>query len=99
VTADDVYEVFAVKYATRDARRPEHFIGGDPHDEPMPMDYFVWAVLGQGSVWVVDTGFGSYDASQCMTVEQCSTTAIAHWHQGCPSTTSGGTPMGSRSFA
>lgn len=24
------YEVFAIRYATRDARRSEHFIGGDP---------------------------------------------------------------------
>ena len=36
------YEVFALRYGTREARRHEHFIGGDPHDGPMPMDYFVW---------------------------------------------------------
>jgi hypothetical protein len=36
------YELFALRYATREARRHEHFIGGDPHDGPMPMDYFVW---------------------------------------------------------
>jgi hypothetical protein len=34
------YELFAIRYATRDARRGAHFIGGDPHDGPMPMDYF-----------------------------------------------------------
>ncbi|HEX4243630.1 MAG TPA: N-acyl homoserine lactonase family protein [Steroidobacteraceae bacterium] len=51
------YEVFAIRYATRDARRPEHFIGGDPHDTPMPMDYFVWLVKGDGRAWAVDTGF------------------------------------------
>jgi hypothetical protein len=33
------YEVYALRYATRDARRRDHFIGGDPHDLPMPMDY------------------------------------------------------------
>jgi hypothetical protein len=35
------YEVFAIRYATRDAKRRDHFIMGDPHDAPMPMDYFV----------------------------------------------------------
>ncbi len=39
------HRVYAIKYADRQARRPEHFIGGDPHDEPMDMDYFVWAIV------------------------------------------------------
>jgi glyoxylase-like metal-dependent hydrolase (beta-lactamase superfamily II) len=51
------YEVFAIRYATREARRADHFIGGDPHDAPMPMDYFTWLVLGEGRRIVVDTGF------------------------------------------
>jgi glyoxylase-like metal-dependent hydrolase (beta-lactamase superfamily II) len=51
------YEVFAVKYATREARRSEHFVGGDPHDAPMPMDYFVWLVRNPERLFVVDTGF------------------------------------------
>ena len=58
------YQVFAVKYAERDARRPEHFLGGDPHDGPMPMDYFVWAVVGRDRTWVVDTGFEAVDATR-----------------------------------
>jgi glyoxylase-like metal-dependent hydrolase (beta-lactamase superfamily II) len=57
------YEVYAVKYAERDGQRGEHFLGGDPHDDdPMPMDYFVWAIVGGGGTWVVDTGFGRRDA-------------------------------------
>jgi glyoxylase-like metal-dependent hydrolase (beta-lactamase superfamily II) len=51
------YEVFAIRYATREARRADHFIGGDPHDAPMPMDYFTWLILGEGCRIVVDTGF------------------------------------------
>jgi len=51
------YEVFAIRYATREARRSDHFIGGDPHDGPMPMDYFTWVIRGEGRVVVVDTGF------------------------------------------
>ena len=58
------YEVYAVKYAERAARRGEHFLGGDPHDAPMPMDYFVWAIIGADSTWVVDTGFGPLDAER-----------------------------------
>src|SRR4051794_12227270 len=58
----ETYEVFAVKYAERDARRPEHFLGGDPHDVPMPMDYFVWAIVGRDRTIVVDTGFDTVDA-------------------------------------
>ena len=53
------YEVFALRYATRAARRAEHFIGGDPHDGPMPMDYFVWVAKGGGRVFVIDTGFNA----------------------------------------
>ncbi|HEX4329234.1 MAG TPA: N-acyl homoserine lactonase family protein [Burkholderiales bacterium] len=52
------YEIYAVRYATRDAKRSANFIGGDAHDGPMPMDYFVWLVRGPGYELVVDTGFG-----------------------------------------
>ena len=58
------YDVFAVKYAERDAQRSEHFIGGDPHDGPMPMDYFVWVAVGPDRTFVVDTGFGPDDAAR-----------------------------------
>lgn len=51
------YEVYAVRYATREGRRRDNFIGGDPHDGPMPMDYFVWAVVGPERRFVVDCGF------------------------------------------
>lgn len=61
---DDTYEVFAIRYATRDARRPDHFVGGDPHDAPMPMDYFVWLVRNEHRTWVVDTGFNAAMAAK-----------------------------------
>ena len=51
------YELYAIRYAERDARRSDHFIGGDPHDGPMPMDYFVWAAIGAERSFVIDTGF------------------------------------------
>jgi len=58
------YEVYALRYATREARRPEHFVGGDPHDEPMPMDYFVWLIKGEQRTLVVDTGFSAAMAAK-----------------------------------
>jgi glyoxylase-like metal-dependent hydrolase (beta-lactamase superfamily II) len=64
--SETTYRVYALKYAERDARRPEHFVGGDPHDVAMPMDYFVWAVVpeGEGEPWIIDTGFSARDAEQ-----------------------------------
>lgn len=53
------YEVFAVKYATREASRKNHFIGGDSHDGPMSMDYYVWVVRNAHRTFVVDTGFSA----------------------------------------
>ena len=59
------YEVYAVKYATRSARRGDHFIGGgDAHDAPMAMDYFVWVIRNHEGVLVVDTGFTQEMAAQ-----------------------------------
>src|SRR5215470_17382234 len=51
------YELYAIRYATRDAQRRDHFIGGDPHDAPMLMDYFVWVAKGTERTFVIDTGF------------------------------------------
>jgi len=51
------YEVYALKYAHHERRASENFIGGDPHDGPMPLDYFVWLIRGAGREIVVDTGF------------------------------------------
>ncbi len=59
-----VYEVFAIRYAHREARRAEHFIGGDAHDGPMPMDYFLWLIRGHGRSVVVDTGFSAEVAAK-----------------------------------
>ena len=52
-----VYKLYAIRYAMRDAKRSEHIIGGDPHDGPMPMDYFVWLARCGGHNVVIDTGF------------------------------------------
>lgn len=52
------YEVFALRYAViSDRKRSENFIAHDPHDGPMPMDYFVWVIRNAQRTVLVDTGF------------------------------------------
>ena len=57
------HEVYAIKYAHHMRRASENFIGGaiggDAHDGPMPLDYFVWLIRGEGREIVVDTGFSA----------------------------------------
>ena len=59
------YEIYALRYATIQQRmRRENFIAQDPHDEPMPMDYFVWLIRdGQRNI-LVDTGFNARQAKE-----------------------------------
>ena len=51
------YEVYAVRYARHDRPARDNFLGGDPHDVNMPLDYFVWAVVGAEKTYIVDMGF------------------------------------------
>ncbi|MES3000348.1 MAG: N-acyl homoserine lactonase family protein [Pseudomonadota bacterium] len=53
----ETYKVFAIKYGDHERRSPTNFIGGDTHDVSMPLDYFVWAVVGESRTFMVDTGF------------------------------------------
>ena len=75
--AEPHYRVFALRYGSnRRRRRAENIIfrgPGDDHDAPMPMDFFVWAIVGpdgpgpngptayrpgRGATVLVDTGSG-----------------------------------------
>jgi glyoxylase-like metal-dependent hydrolase (beta-lactamase superfamily II) len=58
------YRLYAIKYAERQAKRSEHFIGGDPRDERMDMDYFIWVAIGAGRTIVIDTGFSAEIAAR-----------------------------------
>ncbi|MBN1240738.1 MAG: N-acyl homoserine lactonase family protein [Gammaproteobacteria bacterium] len=52
------YQVYAIKYAEVARKAYGNFIDGDPHDNAdMPLNYYVWAVVGGGRTIVVDTGF------------------------------------------
>lgn len=54
----ECWQVFAIRYAVNTAQRsPQNFVGGDPHDVPMPLDYFIWLIRQGDRAVVVDTGF------------------------------------------
>jgi glyoxylase-like metal-dependent hydrolase (beta-lactamase superfamily II) len=55
--ADDIHEVYAVRYAHHDRKAAENYIGGDPHDILQPLDYYVWAIVGASGPIILDTGF------------------------------------------
>lgn len=62
------YEIHAIRYA-HDAKRrlAENFLPPvteplDQHESPMPMDFFVWAIVGGGRTMLFDTGFDDYSA-------------------------------------
>ena len=53
-----MYQLYAVRYAHNAlAKRSTNFLGSDPHDAPMPLDYFVWAIKGPDRTFILDTGF------------------------------------------
>jgi glyoxylase-like metal-dependent hydrolase (beta-lactamase superfamily II) len=55
----DEYAIYAIHYGHHDRKAHENFLGGDPHeDADMPLDYFVWAIVGDKRTFVLDTGFG-----------------------------------------
>lgn len=51
------YEVFAIRYAHLERTARDNFLGGDEHDGPMPLDYYVWAIVNAERTVLVDTGF------------------------------------------
>ena len=59
-----VWEVYAIRYAHHHRMARENFIGGDIHDGPMPMDYFIWMVRRDERVYVIDTGFDAEVAAK-----------------------------------
>ena len=54
------FEVYAIRYAHHgDRNANEMFIGGDPHEGPMALDYFVWVAIGSTHTYLIDTGFSA----------------------------------------
>ena len=58
------FKVYAIRYATVARHASENFIGGDPHEHGMDMDYFVWVAISASKTWVIDTGFNQASASK-----------------------------------
>lgn len=55
--SNDIWEAYAIAYARHDRLASENFIGGDPHDGPMPLFYYVWVLKNGAETIVIDTGF------------------------------------------
>ncbi|MEP0233110.1 N-acyl homoserine lactonase family protein [Roseibium sp.] len=59
------WEVFAIKYADRNARtRADSFLFDDNHDAPHAMDYFIWVLRRGDEVLLVDTGYDDEEADR-----------------------------------
>lgn len=57
--SSDTYQTYAVRYAHHQRRTSENFLGGNPRDGLMPLDYFLWAIVGESRTLILDTGFGA----------------------------------------
>ena len=59
------YEIYAIRYAHNpNAKRSNNFIGGDPHDGPMPLDYNVWIIRNRHRTILVDSGYSPRHAEE-----------------------------------
>ncbi len=58
------YKVYAIRYGSRAGKRAEHFLGGDPRDEAMALDFYFWLVIGQDRTFVVDLGMTAESAAK-----------------------------------
>ena len=54
---EEIYEIYAIKYGDRVGERGTMFVHGDPHDAPIAMDYFIWALRSDQRTIVVDVGY------------------------------------------
>ena len=53
------HEIYVVKYGQYVGTRGHYFYGTakDPHEAPVPIDYYVWLLRGPSGDVVVDVGF------------------------------------------
>ena len=64
-TPDVTYEVLALRYGIFDGRlQYQNFIIPDDHAAPDPLDFFVFAIRGNGRTIVMDTGFNPISAQR-----------------------------------
>src|SRR5260370_21789178 len=53
----DQHEVYAIRYGHHKRKAAENFILGDPRDVLLPLDFYVWAIVGSSGTIILDTGF------------------------------------------
>jgi glyoxylase-like metal-dependent hydrolase (beta-lactamase superfamily II) len=53
------YEVYALRYAHAPQSAIRHFLLPGPHDGPLAMDFYVWAIRSEARTIIVDTGFAA----------------------------------------
>ncbi len=59
------YEILALRYAHLAERtQRDVLVFPEDHDAPMPLDFFVWAIRGEGRTIVLDTGFDEASAKR-----------------------------------
>jgi glyoxylase-like metal-dependent hydrolase (beta-lactamase superfamily II) len=64
------YELFAIRYAARPGLRSQAFTDvdprrpADPHDTPLPMNYYIWLARNGTHTFVIDMGFCHETAAQ-----------------------------------
>jgi glyoxylase-like metal-dependent hydrolase (beta-lactamase superfamily II) len=58
------YELYAIRYASAVRTHADVFIGGDPHEGAVPMDYYVWVARNAEHTVVIDTGFDEATAQR-----------------------------------
>lgn len=64
-TPTPTYEILALRYATMQERtQAECVMFPDDHAAPMPIDFFVFAIRGNGKTIMVDTGFDKASADR-----------------------------------
>lgn len=58
------YEVYAVHLGSADRRAQDNFLTPDVHDGPMPLDFYIWVIRGDGRLIVVDTAFSEHSGAR-----------------------------------
>ena len=79
MAATEPYALSAIRYAVHDRVAAANFLHPpDPHDGPMPIDYFVWAAVSASRTFVIDTGFNAEVAAERgRTLIRCPTEGLA----------------------
>ena len=69
---DITYEILALRYGIFDGRLQfQNYIIPDDHAAPDPLDFFVFAIRGNGRTIVMDTGFNPVSRANAAAANCC----------------------------